>query len=281
MTIQPFENAVAMACRSSMLFPVARAPERIMEPVFFAAAASSIFLARVTVSSRTSMLGDRNRSHDWLFLNASTTLNWSITGPGIATTLPTIAASTIVSGLSSWRPLTSSALVLLSTIRFRIAFLSPGAGGRPVFTGAFFLTLNDRAAPFAFMLGAGFAFGFTAARAATVEKAASPCALERAYGDDEVEGLIRHFQQFVEAIANAWIGELWWVDWGSKVGVSRCFGCSTLLKKDAKMRPLKSCGILARATVNSLARTFCADNDTHLRIYSTQRYSKWLKFKNA
>jgi hypothetical protein len=47
------------------------------------------------------------------------------------------------------------------------------------------------------------------------------------------------------------------------------FGCSTLLKKDAKMRPLKSSGILARATVNSLARTFCADNDTHFTNYST------------
>jgi hypothetical protein len=104
MTIQPFVNAVAMACRRSMLFPVARGPERTIELVFFAAAASSIFLESVTVSSRTSMLGDRNKSHDWLFLNASTTLNWSITGPGIVTTLPTIVASTIVSGLNSWRP---------------------------------------------------------------------------------------------------------------------------------------------------------------------------------
>lgn len=53
-----------------------------------------------------------------------------------------------------------------------------------------------------------------------MEKAASPCALDRAYGDDEEEGLIRHFQQFVEAIANAWIGELWWVGWGFE---SWCF----------------------------------------------------------
>jgi hypothetical protein len=51
-----------------------------------------------------------------------------------------------------------------------------------------------------------------------VEKVANRGALERLYGVDEVEGLSRHFQLFVEAIANTWIGELWWVD-GLKVGV--------------------------------------------------------------
>jgi hypothetical protein len=70
---------------------------------------------------------------------------------------------------------------------------------------------------------------------------------------------MRHFQQFVEAIANAW-------DWRALVGmmgafskvgyVSRgAFGCSTLLKKGAKMRPLKSCGILARATNSLVSRS--------------------------
>lgn len=45
--------------------------------------------------------------------------------------------------------------------------------------------------------------GARARTAVAVEKAATRCVLERAYGDAEVEGLIRHFQQFVEAIANA------------------------------------------------------------------------------
>lgn len=52
-----------------------------------------------------------------------------------------------------------------------------------------------------------------AARTAVVVEKADTCALVRAYGDAEVEGLIRHFQQFVEAIANVWIGELWWIGW--------------------------------------------------------------------
>lgn len=149
MTIQPLVNAVAMACKSSKLFPVPRAPVIKVISVFFAAAASSIFFESLTVSSRTSMLGDLNICHACVILNASMALNWSTTGPGIATTLPTIAGSIIVSGLKSFRPATSSALVLLSTIRFLIAFLSPGAGGRPVFTNAFFLILNDLC-PFAF-----------------------------------------------------------------------------------------------------------------------------------
>jgi hypothetical protein len=64
------------------------------------------------------------------------------------------------------------------------------------------------------MLGVfGFCFEVAGARpaarrAVAVENAASRCVLERAYGDDEAEGLTRHFQQFVEAIANAWVGEL-------------------------------------------------------------------------
>lgn len=57
----------------------------------------------------------------------------------------------------------------------------------------------------------GFAFVGVAANMGVVEKAASRGALERPYEAGETEGLRRHFQQFVEAIASAWIGKLWCV----------------------------------------------------------------------
>ncbi|KFY07846.1 hypothetical protein V491_08490, partial [Pseudogymnoascus sp. VKM F-3775] len=106
------------------------------------------------------------------------------------------------------------------------AFLSPGAGGRPVLMRGLFLIFADRE-PLCVCDGRFFftfavALARPAARTAVVVEKADTCALVRAYGDAEEEGLIRHFQQFVEAIANAWIGELWWVGWVlSKVGVSR------------------------------------------------------------
>jgi hypothetical protein len=75
MTTQPLENAVAIACRRSMLFPVPRAPLITVTSVFFAAAASSIFFASLTDSSRTRMLGDLNISQACVILNASTALN--------------------------------------------------------------------------------------------------------------------------------------------------------------------------------------------------------------
>lgn len=104
-------------------------------------------------------------------------------------------------------PWTSNALVLLNTIRFRIALRSPGAGGRPVFTKAFFL-MTSVLPPFT--LGRPL-LGFLAGGAgllwmAVVEKAAAgggrrAASFERPWDESWTEGRRAHFQQLAEAMA--------------------------------------------------------------------------------
>jgi len=125
----------------------------------------------------------------------------------MATTLPTISTSTMVSAFNSFSPGTSRAFALLSTMRLRMAFRSPGAGDRPVLTNGFFLILSDLPAPLALRLrwlGGALAFGFiltTADWIEVVEKAESRGAGDRPEAPAETEGRKRHFQQFEDAIA--------------------------------------------------------------------------------
>jgi hypothetical protein len=106
-------------------------------------------------------------------------------------------------------PSTSKALVLLNTILFRIAFLSPGIGGFPVLTNAFFLIFNvvpARTCTTGFLPPGPLAFA-TAERGADVEKEATlgrRAATLSVKGDAKcVEGRERHFQQLDDAIAEA------------------------------------------------------------------------------
>jgi len=73
---------------------------------------------------------------------------------------------------------TSNALVLLSTIRLRMAFRSPTAGGRPLATGAFFLIVTPDFLPRmggpTCLPGAFFLGGAWAQSPAVVEKDAVP-----------------------------------------------------------------------------------------------------------
>lgn len=121
---------------------------------------------------------------------------------------------------------TSNALVLLSTIRLRMAFRSPTAGGRPLATGAFFLIWipvflprigGPVDLPEAFFLG-----GPCAKRPAVVEKDAVPRLLwidVRVLTRDEgvaASGEVceRHRQHLVEAMrwstsSMSQVGLLW------------------------------------------------------------------------
>ena len=108
------------------------------------------------------MVGLAKKLQFCVALKASIARNESTVGPGNPTMVPNELCSAISSPDQSRIPGTSNAFVLLSTILFRNAFLSPGAGA--LFGASPFLLFESRsvffpfcapAAPEAFFAAAG------------------------------------------------------------------------------------------------------------------------------
>jgi hypothetical protein len=243
-TIHPLTKAVAIACSNSKLFPVPLSPS-ITSLSISPSSACTNFLESSTLSSRTSNPGRRKSPHPCVVLNASAARKLSTVAPCNPTTcpitpspffpspssfptIPSAPSSTMSCPSSSLTiprshsptnpvsnsliPSTANAFVLLNTILFRIAFLSPGAGGFPVFGGGFFLILSVfcpltfsflRVPPVEGRLSLDMCL------IVVVEKAA-PAPIELVRGSvplrifvEVTEGRARHFQQLELAIASA------------------------------------------------------------------------------
>ena len=118
--------------------------------------------AKSSVSALTSVVGRAKKLQFCVALKASIARNESTVGPGNPTIVPSELCSAISLAVQSRIPGTSNALVLLSTILFLNAFLSPGAGA--LFGASPFLLFESRsvflpfcapAAPEAFFAAAG------------------------------------------------------------------------------------------------------------------------------
>lgn len=134
-TTQPFKKAIACAWRTSALLPTPFSPitSRLSDwPPWF-----SMCFASSSVSFRTSDAGLLKNPHPWLDLKLSAARRPSTADPGRPTMRPSKASLAMLFALQSCRPETSKALVLLSTIRLRIALRSPVAGGRTVLARLF------------------------------------------------------------------------------------------------------------------------------------------------
>ena len=131
MTVQPLRNAIVMACSSIIDFPLPLSPTTILRMVFFSLPSrlisSNIFPYSI-VSRLISIAGFRNKFQPWVVLKACAARSWSAIELGRARTRPSSCVSAIVLAAMSCIPCTSSALVLLSTIRLRRALRSPMAG---------------------------------------------------------------------------------------------------------------------------------------------------------
>lgn len=125
-----------------------------------------IVFVNSNVSLRMSIAGVLKNFQCCVVLKASMALSWSTTEPGMLTMLPNISELVVSFAVKSRKPGISSAFVLLSTIRLRMAFRSPGAGGLPLAsTPRFFFCANVVFAPrlggnswLAFTLGFGPAY---------------------------------------------------------------------------------------------------------------------------
>ena len=171
---------MACACSRSTLLPLPRLPHNTFRTVLLLSpVASTTFSAMCTVSRRISVAGRRKRLHPCDGLNVSNARNASTvslvrpsTRPSCRTSsvFPSPPLRTIRSLVKSRSPGTSRALVLLSTMRLRYAFRSPGATGRPVCVRTCFFSCSRL--PAGFPAAVVFFAGVAAASAEVVEKAA-------------------------------------------------------------------------------------------------------------
>lgn len=174
-TIQPFKNAIAMACNSSILLPHPLSPtmtlRAVPDPSLELISSTSFPIS--TLSFLISAAGRLNKLQPCVVLKASTALNESTTGPGRPTTCFSSSALAMFSAAMSCKPGTSSAFVLLRTIRFRSALRSPGAGRRPESLFTVFLSWNALSPRFGGPPTVVFFFaGMGSETGAVVEKAA-------------------------------------------------------------------------------------------------------------
>ena len=132
-----------MACNRCTLFPLPFSPTTSLRKVDLSCLTSSMSQATSTVSLRCSVEGVRKRFQFWVVLNALASLSWSSSGPSRASTLPILPLSDMLPVVSLSCLWTSSALVLLSTIRRRSARLWPTGGGFGL-TFCFLLMRADR-----------------------------------------------------------------------------------------------------------------------------------------
>lgn len=144
MTTHPLKKAMACACISNTLLPVPLSPMTSLLDTSSGRPSRvlRILSAMSSVSCLTKVAGLRKKPHDCEGLKLSVALRESTTGPGKATTEPLDDSSGSRWPSNSSKSGISGALVLLRTMRLRIAFRSPGLGALPVFSTLFLLSFN-------------------------------------------------------------------------------------------------------------------------------------------